>query len=148
MGYYVTVIEGDAYIPAENVEAACRTLEGMFDSSVMEKNANGGSWSGGIPQEVWYSWVDTNTCLDLLKNNDLEGFLDHWSFFPYSDGDNNVYFGGYDSKTGNEDFMLAVIAPHVAEGTSLKWRGEEGEMWADVFEGGKKLEKTAKVVWE
>ena len=55
---------------------------------------------------------------------------------------------GYDSKAGQEDYMLQNLAPFIAADTSIKWRGEDGAMWANVFDGTQMLEKVAKVVWE
>lgn len=149
MGYYIEIIESDAYIPADKIEAACRGLEPMMQPDHVAKHGQGGSWGGGQRKEAWYSWVDSNTCIDLLAKNDLAGFLEHWGFHTYlEDRDGAIYIHGYDRKAGQEDYMLSNLAPFIAAGTSIAWRGEEGEMWANVFDGTTMQEKAAKVVWE
>jgi hypothetical protein len=148
MGYYVQIMESDAYVPADKIEAACRGIEPMMQPEHVAEHGQGGSWEGGNYKEVWYSWIDTQTCIDLLADNDLAGFIEHWGFYTDTDADGDIYIGGYDSKTGQEEYMLQNLAPFIASGTSIKWRGEDGNMWADFFENGKMFEKSAKIVWE
>lgn len=149
MGYFIEIMESDAYVPANQIEAACRGLESMMQPDEVAKNGQGGSWGDGERKQVWYSWVDTQQCIDLLAKNDLQGFIEHWGFETYlNQKTGDLEITGYDRKAGDQDYMLHNLAPFIADGTSMKWRGEEGEMWAFVFENGKMLEKSAKVVWE
>lgn len=148
MGYYIEIIDSDAYVPADKIEAACRGMEPMMQPEHVAEHGQGGSWGGGERKEVWYSWVDTQNCIDLLANNDLSGFLEHWGFDTDTDVDGNLCIIGYNRKAGQEDYMLINLSPFIASGTSIKWRGEDGYMWANFFENGKMFEKSAKIVWE
>lgn len=148
MGYYVEIIESDAFIPADRIEEACRGMEPMMQPDHVAKHGQGGSWSNGGRSEVWYSWVNTQECIDLLAKNDLAGFLEHWGFETYTGADGDIHLDHYNRKTGQEEYMLQNLAPFIAPNTYMKWRGEENEMWAFIFEDGKLVEKAAKVVWE
>lgn len=147
MGYYVEVIESCAYVPADKVEAACRGMEPMMSPEQIVQDGQGGSWSGGKQEKYCYSWVDDDKCRKLLAENDLAGFIEAWGFTPWTDEQGNIYLGGYDSKTGQEELMLQNLAPFMEPGTHMVWRGEEGELWASVFTDGKMHEKQVKIVW-
>jgi hypothetical protein len=53
----------------------------------------------------------------------------------------------YDSKMGSEDIFIEAVAPFVADGSYLSWRGEEGERWRQVVRHGKIDTLTATTVW-
>jgi hypothetical protein len=148
MGYNIEIMDSDAYIPADQIEAACRGMEPMMQPEQVAKNGQGGSWGGGVQSQVWYSWVDDKVCRDLLARNDLKSFLEHWGFDCFKDTNGDLHIDHYDSKSGQEDLMLQNLAPFVAKDTSIAWRGEDGAMWMNVFDGTHMLEKTAKITWE
>lgn len=149
MGYYIEIVQSDAYISADKIEAACRGMEPMMQPDHVAKMGQGGSWGGGERTAVWYSWVNDDDCRDLLAKNDLAGFLEHWGFETHtSNSDGAIYIQGYNSKTGQEEYMLQNLAPFVAPNTMIMWRGEDGAMWADAFDGEKMVEKNVKLVVE
>lgn len=152
MGYYVTLIGADFGIPEKNWDAAF--------AAVCELNEHDELKTGGSVNEKWFAWMDADyptKALEEWQQRKLPhplawvfqelGF--DWEIAPelHVEGDE---FGlrGYDQKTGAEDDFLEAVAPFVRPGSYLEWRGEEGEMWRQEFDGEKLVTKEGRVVYD
>ena len=130
MGYYVRTVKSNAYIPAAMLLIAYDALCALNYTHHAQKR--GGSYSSGKQTERWFSWMDANypdTC------KDAEAVLAALGFSPYIDCEGNLWFGEYDSKTGQEDLFMAALE-NIAIG-EISWVGEDGETWNTLFHGDK-----------
>lgn len=118
----------------ENMEAALERFKSvMLEESFFERNAKGGSFAGGKCVERWYSWTDTNTLRNATSIIDV---LEEFGFHCQTDADGNLMLMDYDSKVGQEDILLEVLAPYWEPGSNIEWRGEDGSLWEnDLAEG-------------
>lgn len=132
MGYYVTLEQSNACVQQCNIRVACKALMKMFEPETVEKYARGGSSSG----EKWYSWLDHHNAIIALENNELAFFIEHWGFDTYARKNGDIVIYSYDDKSGQEEYMLSVLAPYI-EDSEMIWSGEDGERWALVFRDGK-----------
>lgn len=145
MGYWVNIIEGNVTIPKANLEEAYKRMCALNDNDSIKR---GGSWGGendsnsprpdGLNYHPgkWFSWMDANypeVCADAKAILDMVAFESE-----YRNGDLFIY--GYDSKTGQEELFLQAISDLCTDDSFLVWRGEDGEMWKDIF--GAKAVKT------
>lgn len=58
-----------------------------------------------------------------------------WEITAPEGEDEELRLVNYDSKTGGEDHFLEAVAHFVTPGSFLEWRGEEGELWIQRFNG-------------
>lgn len=144
MGYYVTTTAGAFRVPAENIAAAYAAVCALNDRDDLK---SGGSWGAqGLTQNSprpagldhhparWFSWMHAdypNKCATLAEVFAALGFE-----YVITEDDGTVSISGYDTKTGDQVYFLAAIAPYCEEGSSLDWRGEDGDIWRDEVEGG------------
>jgi len=129
MGYYITLADASFDVPETN-----EVLQVIKDANVTYHDwKRGGSYSGGEQRERWFSWLPKDydkTITSVKEFFDLLGFD--------SDAhDGLVRLMAYDSKIGQEELFLAIVAPFVEEGSFLEWRGEDGSMWRHEVMGGK-----------
>lgn len=142
MGYYVSILSCDFPVP-ENLEvlSAIYEMDTKFDSV-----KNGWSLHNGV-QEKWFSWMPE----DLTKLKTVKEVLEALGFKCESvtapNDETMVHIVGYDSKTGQEDLFLAVIAPYVEHGSYIEWTGEEGERWKNIVHEGRLTVQEASLVW-
>lgn len=87
----------------------------------------GGS-SGG---ESWFSWVNDSE----FEVDTAQEIVNAFGF--ETSGSGTFTIDGYNNKTGQEDLLLAVLAPFVKEGSEMEWSGEEGERWLYLVKDGK-----------
>ena len=133
MGYYVTLTEADFGIPeTPEVLAALHEMETKF-----HEIKQGGSSNG----EKWFSWMP-----DVRTLNSVQEVFERLGFATRLD-EGYVWLDGYDSKTGQEDLFVAVVAPFMSDESYLQWRGEQGEVWKDVVRGGRLYVEHAEIVW-
>lgn len=133
MGYYVTLTDANFGIPeTPEVLAALHEMETKF-----HEIKQGGSSNG----DKWFSWMpDVRTLTSVEEVFERLGFSTrrHQGL---------IWLDGYDSKTGQEDLFLAVVAPFVEDDSYTEWRGEEGEMWKNVVRGGRMYVERSEIVW-
>lgn len=125
MGYYVSMHSSDWEI-TESPELLAVLKEMPTKYHAIKR---GGSSNG----ESWFSWVNDE---DFVNATTCEEIINAFGF-ETSESQGVVSIDGYSSKTGQEDVLLAVLAPFVAEGAEMEWSGEEGERWLYVVRGGK-----------
>jgi hypothetical protein len=138
MGYYVTLTEADFGIPeTPEVLAALHEMETKFDAI-----KRGGSFGPDGKQDKWFSWMPNITTFDTVQA------VFEALGFEVSVDEGKFWLQGYDSKTGQEDLFLAVVAPFVEEGSFTNWRGEDGALYRfEVVHGGRLVTQSANVVW-
>lgn len=153
MGYYVTLTDADWGIPEEKWDAA---FQALVELNKRDDLKTGGRWSGGKRVEKWFAWMDTDYPEKALAEYE-EKKLPHplvWVFqelgFDWETGldDEEFRLTYYDSKAGGEDHFLAAVAPFVRPGSYLEWRGEDGEMWRQEFDGEIYVTKEGRVVYD
>jgi hypothetical protein len=141
MGYYVTLEDADFRIPEnDNVLNVLKALNGRNDLKT------GGSWAGGKRTRVWFAWMPEDYDKTVRSVSEVFNLLGFHTDTESSDGE-YVSLVGYDSKSGSEDYFIAAVAPFVANGSYLSWRGEEGERWRQTVKDGKINAQYATTVW-
>ena len=143
MGYYVSTQSSTCFLPYENAQEA---YDRMCKLNFNNSKKTGGSWPrpDNIPndqphEKIWYSWMPWNyheTCSTAKE------ILEELGFDMY-EADNGIEISYYDSKTGAEDLFLEAIAD-LCSG-EIEWRGEDNDMWKQVFTPGQPM-KTLKGV--
>lgn len=144
MGYYVNILESNFTIKKYNYEDAynavcelnrCDDLKrgGRYGGSPTVKPADSKSVSNN--PDKWYSWMDWNydeTCNNLAEVLEMLGF-------EVDETEYGIEILSYDNKSGQEDIFLNALAPYVVPDSYIRWQGEDGELWSDVFQDGKML---------
>lgn len=139
MGYYASITQSTLRLPNENEREAYRL---MCELNKRDDLKTGGSWSGGVQTEKWFSWMPSDypdkceTAADIL--NEL-------GFGSYHE-DDYLAIESYDSKIGAEELFLAEIC-HLLEG-ELYWHGEDGETWAWRYGGLEPVAGKTSITWE
>jgi hypothetical protein len=139
MGYYVQLTEADFIIPeSQEVLEALRAMPVKYRSLMRGGSSNG---------EKWFSW---------MNNEEIESATSAQYIFqalgfeceanPYGQ-EGTFRLTDYNSKVGQEDLFMAVVAPFVAEDSFTEWRGEDGEIWRYVVHGGKLRVQSSTIAW-
>jgi len=144
MGYYIRIVDCSFTVPeTPEVLAAIHEMDTKYDHI-----KRGGSYSAGNIEKKWFSWMPED--LSTLKS--VEAVLKALGFDcgtrAMSDGTKTVDIIGYDSKVGQEDLFLAVIAPFVSEGSFIEWIGEEGERWRNRVHEGRLTVQNSTFSWQ
>lgn len=149
MGYYITLTDSTFGIPQENWDAAFAALE--------ELNKHDELKLGGSSEEKWFAWMSPTFPEDAraeYKERKLPHPLVHvfqelgFDWEIGGEGDDELLLTAYDKKSGNEEDFLAAVAPFVRPGSTMEWRGEDGEMWQDTFDGTTVRSKQGRVVYD
>lgn len=120
MGYYVSMRDSNFSIPESD-----EVLQVLKDANWKYQNyKNGGSFGRGESTR-WFSWMPSDydqVVTSVAEVFELLGFevdktLTHCTLM------------NYDSKIGQEDLFLALVAPFVEEGSWIEWQGEDGASW-------------------
>jgi hypothetical protein len=158
LGYYVSITDALWRIPPENIEAAYRAACALNDRDDLK---SGGHYVKGYPNGraprpegydyhpgAWFSWVDAaypDKCTDLVE------LLTHWHFTARVSEPGfyagSVWIEGYETKTGDEEYLLAALAPFTDDDAFLEWRGEDGELWRHEVRDGVLHVLEASITW-
>jgi hypothetical protein len=147
MGYRIEQRDCDFRIKAENVDKARDAIKALAN-----RVSEGGGFtsSGGQVRERYFSWVRTE---DFANADTLEDALRPWRWDIEFNGNGNgsddvdwIMFHG--EKYGDEDILLAAIAPYVEPGCFIEMQGEDGALWRWTFDGATMTEKCASITWE
>lgn len=122
MGYYVTITEADFLLPADKLDEALAVWRELNTHDELKR---GGSSSG----EKWFSWMN------MCEFKSAEEILENLGFNFEHPPEEGIRILGYDSKMGQEGLFLEAVAPLVKPGSYIKWRGEDGELWRQDFDG-------------
>ena len=154
MGYYVNIVESNCKIKKENIDAAYNAVCELNRYDDMKR---GGQWGSNLPVKPsdsksvsnsphkWFSWMAWN--YDEVCDNLVE-VLEMLGFYIY-EAEDAIEINGYDSKAGQENIFLDALAPYIENGSYIRWRGEDDEMWSNIFEDGQMITREAQVtiVW-
>jgi hypothetical protein len=123
VGYYVSLHSSDWEI-TESPEL----LATLKEMPIKYHSIKRGGSSGG---ESWFSWVNDSE----FEVDTAQEIVNAFGF--ETSGSGTFTIDGYNNKTGQEDLLLAVLAPFVKEGSEMEWSGEEGERWLYLVKDGK-----------
>lgn len=154
MGYYVDLIETNAYIPHDKQEYAYE-LVCEINNHHANKVGRRDMHDTPSPHEgEWFSWMAWNY---PDKYDNVRDVLQEVGFDLHTDADNGLWFVGYSNKMGCEEYFLQALE-NVLEGASgqparFVWVGEDHEMWAQEMHvshtGDRELvTKQAHITWE
>jgi hypothetical protein len=148
MGYYISNINSEFKMKAENKEKALAAIKKLFDPETINANARGGRWGDGEKQASWYSWVDTEKSLACETVEDAIG---EWGWETRTDEETGDIIDMYfpENKMGQEEYLFQAIAPFVEEGSYFHMVGEDDSQWRWYF-NGKDLEEQyiQEIIWK
>ena len=135
MGYYIDLASAEWEIK-ESPEALATIRE-------MPKKYHHIKRGGSSNGEKWFSWMNDT---DIENAETVESVFNQLGF------DTTTVEGGftldsYNSKTGQEDLFLAVMAPFTKDGSYIEWRGEDGEQWRYSIREGRMFREECEIVW-
>lgn len=135
MGYYVRIEEVDWEIK-ETPEALATIREMPKKYKAIQR---GGSSNG----EKWFSWMNDT---EIETAETVESVFNQLGFETQKT-DDGFEIIGYDSKTGQEDLFLAVMAPFTVQGSTIEWVGEDSSIWRHHINNGRMYVDEATVSW-
>jgi hypothetical protein len=139
MGYYVDLVEADFIIPeTEEVLEALRAMPKKYKAV-----QRGGSSNG----EKWFSWMNDT---EIESAESVQSVFEMLGFECEKDKygvPNTFSLESYNSKTGQEDLFLAVVAQFMPEDSYTEWRGEDGEIWRYTVRSKKLMVQSSRVEW-
>lgn len=148
MGYYVETVGCNFRLPKDKFELAYKAMCELNDHDELKRGGHypaNENWKGRYNPNKWFSWMPYNypeTTSNVIEILELLGFE-----LAYDDNGDLIHLSYY-NKTGSEDLFLESIAPFVEEGSSIDWRGEDGDYWKWYFSNGEMLFKKGSVVFE
>lgn len=135
IGYYIDLTAAEWEI-TESPEALAAVREMPTKYHAIKR---GGSSNG----EKWFSWISN----DEIENAESVEKVFNMLGFETAKTDNGFQLTAYNSKHGQEDLFLAVMAPYSADGSYIEWRGEDGELWKHEVKNGRMYCSDAKIVF-
>lgn len=150
MGYYVTLIESNASIPANKLDEAYTLLCELNQHNELKHGGVGGRDETivGPHEGIWYSWMPWNypevypNAVDILRAVGYDIFVDT---------NGTAYFSGYDDKHGCEDTFAAALLPVLQSGDGkplqFHWRGEDGALWRNIALDGEFVTQEGKITF-
>ena len=117
MGYYIHLNYGNWEIE-ESPESLAAVREMPKKYHAVKR---GGSSSG----EKWFSWMNDEN----IENAETVESVFQALGFETSKSHDGFTLEGYESKTGQEDLFLAVLAPWTKDGSYLEFTGEDNNFW-------------------
>lgn len=141
MGYYVDLVETNAYIPKDKLDEAYNILCELNQHNELKTGGRGPRDDRqaieGPHDGIWFAWMEWNypeTCSDaaaILAQVGFDVVIDN--------GDLRIMF--YDGKTGCEQVFLSALAPVLASNDSqppyFVWSGEDRSVWRQIVLDGK-----------
>lgn len=135
MGYYIDLVDAEW-----EIEESPKSLATIREMPVKYHAIKRGGSSSG---EKWFSWMNDT---DIANAETVESVFRHLGFDTES-ADNGFKLVGYNSKTGQEDLFLAVMAPFTKDGSYIEWRGEDGALWKFEIRGGRMFRSESEIIW-
>lgn len=135
MGYYVDLSDANWEIK-ETPEALATIREMPVKYHAIKR---GGSSNG----EKWFSWMNDAE----IENAESVEIVFNRLGFDTEKVDGGFKLAAYNSKTGQEDLFLAVMAPFTAEGSWIEWRGEDGALWKNEIINGHMYRLDSEIAW-
>lgn len=143
MGYHMWQDDCNFVIKAANFPAA---LQAIKDLMLNKEDMDGGSWSGEVHTERWYSFVHTDA---VMESETLIDALSAWRWDAETREGGDIYFISFTGeKSGQEKLLFRAIAPYVKNGSYICMRGEDGALWRWYFEDGTCKDQEGRVIYE
>lgn len=137
MGYYVELHSSDW-----EIEDNPRSLQAIRS---MPKKYHAIKRGGSSNGDKWFSWMNDS---DIENAKSVESVFNKLGFETEPGTKPNTFrLIGYNSKTGQEDLFIGVMAPWTAEGSSMEWTGEDGERWRYYIENSRMYTQAATITW-
>lgn len=137
MGYYVSLTSANW-----EIEDNPRSLQAIRSMPTKYRSLMRGGSSNG---EKWFSWMNN---ADIENAKCVEDVFKALGFSTEPGSKPNTFMlTAYDSKTGQEDLFILVMAPWTTEGSNMEWTGEDNEMWRYYIEDGKLMYQQAQISW-
>ena len=135
MGYYIDLTDAEWEI-SESPEALATIREMPVKYHAIKR---GGSSNG----EKWFSWMNDT---EIETTDTVENVFNQLGF-ETDKVDGGFQLTAYNSKTGQEDLFLAVMAPFTKDGSYVEWRGEDGALWKFEIRNGRMFRTESEIVW-
>lgn len=151
MGYYVSMTDSNCLIPSDKLDDAYKAMCALNADDSLKR----GGCFGGTPRpkpadstsvsnnpDKWFSWMPWN--YDEVFTS-AEKIFEELGFITTTVVINDKEYlsiQSYDDKTGAEDEFLKACAPFIEPGSYIVWRGEDEEMWVDIFDGESTFSET------
>ena len=135
MGYYIRLDDADW-----EVKETPESLQAIREMPVKYHGIKRGGSSNG---EKWFSWMNDSEIENAVN---VETVFQQLGFETEST-DGGFKLLGYDSKTGQEDLFLAVIAPYSVEGSYVEFIGEDDAHYRYEVNDGKMYTLSAEIKW-
>lgn len=135
MGYWIEQTDCRVRMRAADKAAALEAMYRMWDPG-RELDMTGGRWHGQERTFAWYAWTD-HARWRSRGFATFEDAISDWDFFVLVDDDGDIVdLCSRDTKLGQQELVLAAIAPWVEAGSHLDFEGEDGYRWRWEFDGG------------
>jgi hypothetical protein len=137
MGYYVSTVSSKfTFKPGTDLTTVLQDVQKNMFSDRNGKD---------IADVAWYSWTNSREC---RAATDIYQIIEQ--FFETVDiADDRMSFEVYvDNKIGQEDVLLEFLAPYLEDGSHLRYRGEDGDLFGWRVQDGALLEERATVTWD
>jgi hypothetical protein len=158
MGYYVSLTDTNAIIPADKLDEAYKLLcdlnqrndlkTGGYGHYALGRTPKGETPIDGPHPGVWFSWMPWN--YPEVYTNAAE-VLEAVGFEVTYEADGELRFVRYEDKTGCERTFLQALAPVLASrNTDLPyfiWVGEDYSTWRNVVVNGDFLTQEGHIAW-
>lgn len=146
MGYCVSVELHNVKIDFNKAAEALAAINALHDPDVMAKKAGGGYFVSGDIRRGWYRWVQNPPAGGFSS---LEDALREWRYEASADNEHLCWLVDYftGEKLGDDEYLWGALAPYMADGGCVIFRGEDGETWRYRFQGGRMFNETAQLVW-
>jgi hypothetical protein len=131
MGYYVDI---DLMVKVVDTEGCLKAINELHKPENLEKDASGGSFSGGKTTAHWYSWVRNP---ESGSFDTIESAIEEWRYRGSKDVDGFYIYGFDGEKWGDDEVFYNAIAPY-CDG-DIYCRGEDGNMWGYRMKSGSPL---------
>jgi len=135
MGYYIRLDDADWEVK--------ETPEALATIREMPVKYHGIKRGGSSNGEKWFSWMN-DTEIENAVN--VETVFQQLGFETEST-DGGFKLIGYDSKTGQEDLFLGVIAPYSVQGSYVEFIGEDDAHYRYEVNNGKMYTMSAEIKW-
>ena len=146
MGYYISLTGSSFTIPREKLDDAYKALCELNKHDELKRGGSYGPREDGSHGqiEVWFAWMDPDY---PSKCKNAEEIFAALGFDTSETSAGALSLDYYESKAGDEDYFLDAVTPFVDPGSTLEWRGEDGEMWRDLFNGKTRSRQSAVIGW-
>lgn len=135
MGYYVTLLHANTFIPASLFPTLCNHI--LTSDFMRPENMSGGCYGGPDDGKRWFSWVDMTALEKALAANDFIGVLECFRFDAICEEDrNDIVDLHFDCKCGDEEKLFRCIAAVLPGTHRFTWQGEGGEQWRWIIKDG------------